>query len=37
MLSKLSGINWMRKKLRGQPKLDKAVGRVQFGSFRIFF
>ncbi len=27
--------NWI-KKIRGQPKLDKAVGRVQFGFQRNF-
>ena len=29
------GNNWM-KKFRGQPKLDEAVGRVQFGCQRNF-
>ena len=29
------GNNWM-KKFRGQPKLDEAVGSVQFGSTRNF-
>jgi len=34
MLSNLEIIG--RKKFRGQPKLDEAVGRVQFGCQRIF-
>ena len=30
------GNNWMKKKMRGEPKLDEAVGRVHFGCQRNF-
>ena len=30
------GHNWMKKKFRGQPKLDEAASRVQFGCQRNF-
>ena len=30
------GNKWMKKKFRGQPKLDEDVGRVQFGCQRSF-